>query len=87
MQYYGFADTAKLGKNLQLNVQFKSRMSSFGWTPVIKDELTQIMNTRGLDCPAILASCTLDAHFTQWKIPEYGEVEWLENSACDSCLC
>ena len=32
--FYGFADTKSLGRKVQLNIQLKTRMDEFRWTPV-----------------------------------------------------
>ena len=47
------------------------------WTPVVKDEIRRILRPTPqsmpmLNCSAILESCVLDAHFTQWRTAESG---------------
>jgi len=69
----GFAHLTN-GKKLQLNLQFKTLMTKFGWTPMVKDELTGILEKSPLkiNCTAVLHSCIIDSHFAQWKIPDFG---------------
>jgi len=73
---YGFADTARMGTKLQLDVQIRSAMTDFVWSQPLKDSLIKDLTASPqLNCTAVLESCHLDAHFTQWKIPNYGEFE------------
>ena len=72
---HGFADTGKLGKSLMVNFGVRTKMTEFEFTPVVKDELSQILlsSPRVINCPAILSSCVLDAHYAKWKMNEYGK--------------
>ena len=41
-------------------------MTSFYHRQVLKDELTRTLSlTQKIDCPVILKSCSLDAHYTK----------------------
>ena len=75
--FYGFADPEISGKGMRVKVGFKTEMMDFDFTPVVKDELQQMLSTprHDVNCTDILQSCILDAHFTSWKIPEYGTFE------------
>lgn len=67
----GFADHT--GTKVSLKIQLKTSMNMFGWNPFIQDVIKEIVQGASpLNCSKVLNNCALDAHFTQWVVPNSG---------------
>ena len=65
--FYGFADTKSLGRKVQLNIQLKTRMDEFRWTPVgstAHDHLARTLtNTTSNHCHiSIIVTVKCESH-------------------------